>query len=216
HTPGAAPVTNDDDVEEQRYLGRLLDRLETLRAETRTRLDHVLRGSGGTPQARSERESFARLYSGELAAYNAANLGLYFGRLDMEDGEVRHIGRVGLRDDDEEGTPLLLDWRAEHSRPLQPAKTARPEATNRPPALPLRLDCRAEHSRPSYLATTARPEGTHRRRHLRTVGRRVIGVHDEYLSAPADGNLPSGHEDVVGESALLEALDSARSSHMTD
>ena len=178
-------MTNDDVVEEQRYLGRLLDRLETLRAETRTRLDHVLRGSGGTPQARSERESFARLYSGELAAYNAANLGLYFGRLDMEDGEVRHIGRVGLRDDDEEVTPLLLDWRAEHSRPF-------------------------------YLATTARPEGTHRRRHLRTVGRRVIGVHDEYLSAPADGNLPSGHEDVVGESALLEALDSARSSHMTD
>src|SRR5699024_6511964 len=185
HTPRGAPVTNDDVVEEQRYLGRLLDRLETLRAETRTRLDHVLRGSGGTPQARSERESFARLYSGELAAYNAANLGLYFGRWDMEDGEVRHIGRVGLRDDDEEVTPLLLDWRAAHSRPF-------------------------------YLATTARPEGTHRRRHLRTVGRRVIGVHDEYLSAPADGNLPSGHEDVVGESALLEALDSARSSHMTD
>src|SRR5699024_1336856 len=185
HTPRGAPVTNDDVVEEQRYLGRLLDRLETLRAETRTRLDHVLRGSGGTPQARSERESFARLYSGELAAYNAANLGLYFGRLDMEDGEVRHIGRVGLRDDDEEVTPLLLDWRAEHSRPF-------------------------------YLATTARPEGAHRRRHLRTIGRRVIGVHDEYLTAPADGEIPEDHDDVVGESALLEALDAARSGHMTD
>lgn len=117
--------------EEQRHLGRLLDRLEELRADTRTRLDAVLRDSGGTPQARSERESFARLYSSELTAFNAANLGLYFGRLDMEDGEVRRIGRVGLRDDDEDLTTLLLDWRADHSRPFYLATTARPEGAHR-------------------------------------------------------------------------------------
>ncbi|AWH91950.1 HelD family protein [Dietzia lutea] len=179
-------MTGHDAVdEEQRHLGRLLDRLEELRADTRARLDAVLRTSGGTPQARSERESFARLYSSELAAFSAANLGLYFGRLDMGDGEVRRIGRVGLRDDDEDLTTLLLDWRADHSRPF-------------------------------YLATTARPEGAHRRRHLRTIGRRVIGIHDEYLTAPEDGELPEDHDDVVGESALLEALDTARSGHMTD
>lgn len=171
--------------EEQRHLARLLDRLEELRTDTRARLDVVLRGTGGTPQARSERESYVRLYSAELAAYNAANLGLYFGRLDMQDGEVRRIGRVGLRDNDEDLTPLLLDWRADHSRPF-------------------------------YLATTARPEGAHRRRHLRTIGRRVIGIHDEHLTAPHEGELPAGNDDVVGESALLEALDAARSGHMTD
>lgn len=179
-------MTGDDAVaSEQRHLGRLLDRLEELRTGTRARLDEALSGAGGTPQARSERESFVRLYSAELAAYNAANLGLYFGRLDMDDGEVRRIGRVGLRDDDADLTPLLLDWRADHSRPF-------------------------------YLATTARPEGAHRRRHLRTIGRRVLGVHDEYLTAPADGRLPAGDDDVVGESALLEALDTARSGHMSD
>lgn len=172
-------------AEEQRYLGRLLDRLGELRAETRSRLEAALRAGGGTPQARSERESFVRLYSEELRAYTAADLGLYFGRLDMGDGEIRHVGRVGLRDEDEELTTMLLDWRAEHSRPF-------------------------------YLATTARPEGAHRRRHLRTAGRRVLGIHDEFLTAPGNGELPEDHDDVVGESALLAALDAARTDHMTD
>ena len=180
-----APDHGGDVQEEQRYLGRLLDRLQVLRDETRQALDRTLRAGGGTPQARSERESFVRLYTDELRAYAAADLGLYFGRLDMDDGDVRRIGRVGLRDDDEDLTPLLLDWRAENSRPF-------------------------------YLATTARPEGAHRRRHLRTIGRRVVGLHDEYLTAPADGRLPEDHDDVVGESALLAALDAARSGTMTD
>ena len=170
---------------EQEYLGRLIDRLEVLRTETRHKLERALRGGGGTPQARSERESFVRLYTDELRTYTAADMGLYFGRLDMEDGEIRRIGRVGLRDDDEDLTPLLLDWRAENSRPF-------------------------------YLATTARPEGAHRRRHLRAIGRRVIALHDEYLTAPADGPIPEDHDDVVGESALLATLDAARSSTMSD
>src|SRR5688500_20251264 len=36
--------------------------------------------------------------------------GLVFGRLDLRDGETRHIGRLGLRD--EEYHPLVIGWRA--------------------------------------------------------------------------------------------------------
>ena len=45
-----------------------------------------------------------------LRALDAEYEGLVFGRLDLRDGEVRHIGRLGLRDVDYE--PLVIDWRA--------------------------------------------------------------------------------------------------------
>ncbi|MDI6099349.1 AAA family ATPase [Actinoplanes sp. NEAU-A12] len=50
-----------------------------------------------------------------------ASEGLVFGRLDGADGSVRHVGRVGLRDDDESAEPLLLDWRAPAARPFYTA-----------------------------------------------------------------------------------------------
>ena len=46
----------------------------------------------------------------QLRALDAEAEGLVFGRLDFDDGETYHIGRLGLRDDDRE--PLLIDWRA--------------------------------------------------------------------------------------------------------
>jgi DNA helicase IV len=43
---------------------------------------------------------------------------LCFGRLDLADGDVHHIGRIGLREDDTERTPILIDWRADVARPF--------------------------------------------------------------------------------------------------
>ncbi|MFI6236825.1 HelD family protein [Micromonospora sp. NPDC050784] len=106
-----------------------------------------------------------------------AGEGLVFGRLDGRDGTVRHVGRVGLRNDGEDDEPLLVDWRAPAARPF-------------------------------YTATAVDPQGQARRRHIRTTGSTVVGVDDE----PLDGTTTA---ELVGEGALLAALDQRRTGHMS-
>ncbi|MGV9827532.1 HelD family protein [Gordonia sp. NPDC003429] len=182
-SPSARPETRTDD--EQDHLDRVYARLDRMRANTRRRLSDTLRESDGTPQALSERESYERMYVDDLAKFDAAEHNLYFGRLDLDDGEVRRIGRIGILDDDRDDTTLLLDWRA----PL---------------------------SRAFYLATPASPEHVVRRRHIRTRNRRVRAVNDEFLTAGEGSVDDFGHGDVVNESALVAALDAARTGEMTD
>ncbi|WP_157501945.1 hypothetical protein, partial [Leucobacter celer] len=50
--------------------------------------------------------------------------GLVFGRLDLTDDEVRHIGRIGVRDADYE--PLVIDWRARAAEPFYRATPSDP------------------------------------------------------------------------------------------
>ena len=165
--------------EEQTHLDAVYGRLDRMRANTRRRLAATLRESAGTPQALSERESYERMYVDDLAKYDAAEHNLYFGRLDLDDGETRRIGRIGVLDDDDGDTTLLLDWRA----PL---------------------------SRAFYLATPAAPEEVARRRHIRTRNRGVREVNDEFLTAGEASIDESAHGDVVNESALVAALNAAR------
>ncbi|MFI7282550.1 HelD family protein [Micromonospora chersina] len=106
-----------------------------------------------------------------------AREGLVFGRLDGLDGSVRHVGRVGLRNDGEDSEPLLVDWRAPAARPF-------------------------------YTATAVDPQGQARRRHIRTTGSVVVGVDDE----PLDGTMTT---ELVGEGALLAALDERRTGRMS-
>ncbi|GAB2623857.1 AAA family ATPase [Pseudactinotalea suaedae] len=73
---------------------------------------------------------------------------------------------------------------------------------------PLVLDWRAEAARPFYTATALEPQGLVRRRHIRTEGARVIGVDDEDLTR--DGSAGG----LVGEAALLSALDERRTGRM--
>ncbi|CAM3145938.1 DNA helicase IV [Williamsia muralis] len=171
---------------EQRHLDRVYGRLDRMRRNTQSRLASALRDTGGTPQARSERESYERLYTDDLTKFDAAEHNLYFGRLDLETGEVRRIGRIGILDDDEQDSTLLLDWRAPMSRPF-------------------------------YLATPASPEGVQVRRHIRTRNRKITAVNDERLDmTELEDADTTGHGDVVNESALINALNAARTGHMTD
>lgn len=72
---------------------------------------------------------------------------------------------------------------------------------------PLVLDWRAAAARPFYTATAVEPQGQARRRHIRTEDSRVVGVDDEVLYGTGDGEL-------VGEGALLAALDERRTGRM--
>ncbi len=105
-------MTRQREIErEQAVVTRLYQRLDEVRDATRARLTEVRRrGGSGTPQARSERDAFAALYEDRLTALDAVESGLCFGRLDRDDGESLHIGRIGLSDERHES--MLVDWRA--------------------------------------------------------------------------------------------------------
>src|SRR5918998_2841126 len=102
-----------------------------MRAYAKKRLHKVLLETGGTPQARSERESFSQLYSEDLAKYDAAENGLCFGRIDVTDEAPRYVGRIGILDEDNDFETLLLDWRAPLARPFYLATTATPDSVTR-------------------------------------------------------------------------------------
>lgn len=192
---GAPERNREFEIEqEQAYLSVLYDRLDGMRQYAKNRLKTVLLETGGTPQARTERESFSQLYNEDLTKYDAAEHGLCFGRIDLDgvdpevaEGEYRYIGRLGILDEKDDYATLLLDWRA----PL---------------------------ARPFYLATTAAPDGVTRRRHIRSRNRKVTTINDEYLDLDAAQRAGMVEADggVGSESALLSALNAARTGHMND
>ncbi|SNT25591.1 DNA helicase IV [Asanoa hainanensis] len=111
---------------EQKHVTSLYDRLDGMRALAETRLSGALSSTGGTPQARSQRESSVGMYTEQLAQLSAVESGLCFGRLDPESGAPLYIGRIGIFDEEGDYEPLLLDWRAPASRPFYLATAADP------------------------------------------------------------------------------------------
>lgn len=172
---------------EQSYVHLLYERLDAERELAARRLDEALRCTGGPPQAQAEREAATRTHSDRIAQLGAVEQGLCFGRLDF------------TRDHDGD-SPLYVgrlglfddddDYR------------------------PLLLDWRAPAARPFYLATAASPDGVYRRRHIRTLTRKVVGVDDEVLELDAAQH--SDHLGLAGEAALLAALERRRTGEMSD
>jgi DNA helicase IV len=113
---------------ERAYVGGLYSRLDELRDEAQRQLEAVRRSNpGGTHQNRSERDSFARIYEDRIAQLRQIDERLAFGRLELgTEGEstLRYIGRIGLRDEDQQ--PLLLDWRVPQARAFYQATAATP------------------------------------------------------------------------------------------
>jgi DNA helicase IV len=128
-----ADELGDDGLDHERaYVAVLYDHLDARRADTARRLETVLHAETvGTPQALTERDAAAAMYTDRLAALRAAEHGLAFGRLDIEGGERRYVGRLGLLDEEREYEPLLMDWRAPAARPFYTATAASPEGVRR-------------------------------------------------------------------------------------
>jgi len=124
-------TTTDDEIAlEQRQVDVVYGRLDELRAQARARLAAVRReGPTGSPQNRSERDAFATLYEDRVAQLEAVEERLVFGRLDLDDGATRYVGRIGLTDPEQ--TPLLTDWRAPAARAFYRATAAHPDGVRR-------------------------------------------------------------------------------------
>ena len=148
-------------------------------------------GAGGTHQARLERDAAADLTRRRLAALDLGSTPLCFGRLDLEP----------------EPGPDAADGRLYY--------VGRIAVTDDDQA-PLIVDWRAPVSEPFYRATAVEPMDVIRRRHFLTRpgdGRELVGIDDEVFDqsqASASGLT------VVGEGALLAALDRERTGRMGD
>ncbi|MEU5824666.1 UvrD-helicase domain-containing protein [Streptomyces sp. NPDC047803] len=103
---------------EQEFVDRLHDRVDVLRGVAAEQVQDALTPVGTGQQAQLERDVLVAERSGLLAALNAVDGSLCFGRIDLSDGAAHHIGRIGIREDDAEHTPLLIDWRAPVARPF--------------------------------------------------------------------------------------------------
>lgn len=111
---------------EQRHVDTVYARLDALREDTQTKLDHIRKTNVGSGhQNRSERDAFATVYEDQLIRLRNAEEGLCFGRIDTHEGTTTYIGRIGISDPNH--TQLLMDWRAPASEPFYRATASHPE-----------------------------------------------------------------------------------------
>ncbi|KKK07437.1 helicase [Micromonospora sp. HK10] len=132
HSDVPGGLDQDDEIgREQEYVSMLYGRLDGMREQAARRLTEELRNTGGTQQARSQRDSAVGMYAEQVDRYSAVESGLCFGRLDGDDGSRRYIGRIGIFDTSGDYDPLLMDWRAPAARAFYLATAASPQGVRR-------------------------------------------------------------------------------------
>ena len=188
---------------EQEHLDRAVARLEQLRERAlRTERATLGRDQVGTPQSLYERDVQALAAAARRSDLDLAGEGLVFGRLDQTDGTVHHVGRLGLRTDDQD--PIVVDWRAPAAAPFYRATAADPQGVVRRRTITTRgprvrgvedelLDADAADALPgttvvgdgAFLAAVSRERGPRMRDIVSTIQREQ----DEAVRAPDDGAL---------------------------
>jgi DNA helicase IV len=224
-----------DLADEQEFLNRAHDGLESMRGEARQMLQGVLDlGKGGTFQSRTERDIVVRTSLARLEQLDIGDQALYFGRIDrFPEPEANHDS--GHENGHENGHGESGGPASNGQRPLlgESFHIGR-LAVSGPDHDPLVVDWRAPVAEPFYRATGLDPQGLARRRHLAVRGRAVLGLEDEYFAdptrAPGAPLLPVSDRDdesegerlltegmvLGGPGALLSALGQARTGHMGD
>ena len=110
---------------EQGYVDAAYARLASMRAAAeRVRAAYADVRQGGTHQARLERDIAWDVTQRRLADLDIGDSPLVFGRLDMEDADRWYIGRLAV--EDEQHTPLVVDWRAPVAEPFYRATAVAP------------------------------------------------------------------------------------------
>jgi UvrD-like helicase C-terminal domain/AAA domain len=124
-------VRGSEIAAEQRHLDRVYARLAVIRDEAaKLREEGFALASTGTNAALIDRDALVHHAARRMRDLDAEWGGLVFGRLDLAPangataGEVRHIGRLGLRDATYE--PLVIDWRAPAAAPFYQATPEAP------------------------------------------------------------------------------------------
>jgi DNA helicase IV len=189
-------VTEPELEAEQRHLDAAYARLDAMRRAAARVAEGYQVQEGGTLQARLEREAAEANTRRRLASLDIGDTPLCFGRLDLAP-EALNWGRDGAPVDPGAAGPFYIGR----------ISVAEDDLT------PLVVDWRAPVAEPFYRATAIEPMGVARRRHFQTHGRRLIGLDDEVFDA--DTAETSGLT-VVGEGALLAALDLERTGRMRD
>lgn len=179
-------MTRPSVPEEQQYLDAMYTRLAVMRADAVQRKADARFSSDGTPAGRFQRDALQYRYAEEVSMLTAAESKLCFGRIDDENAEHRHIGRMGLNDGTPERHQILIDWRAPSSAPFYTATALNP------------------------LGVIRRRHLQTRRRRITSVADEFLQASD--MGTPEDhDDLGS-----AGDSALLEALNAPRTGRMHD
>ncbi|MFE5935747.1 HelD family protein [Streptomyces sp. NPDC056470] len=124
-------MSTEEFRKEQQFITELYARLDDLRDQAEAAVGQALKTPWVGNQGRLERDVLVAEQSGVLGALNAGESGLCFGRLVFRDGRDHHIGRIGVRKDDPNRTPLVVDWRADVARPFYLATGYEPMGLSR-------------------------------------------------------------------------------------
>jgi hypothetical protein len=185
-------------ADEQTFVDRVYAQVESLRVSSKelAREGHG-RAAAGPAGGLVERDAMVYRADRQLRSLDAEAEGLVFGRLDFDDRETYHIGRLGLRDENRE--PLLIDWRAPAAAAFYRATPSEPMGVVRrrviisrgPEVVDLDDDVLAPDDvgdlrvlgEGALLAALRRSRGPHMRDIVTTIQREQ----DEAIRAPARG-----------------------------
>lgn len=165
---------------EQEFVDAVYRQLtESARSAEQLAAEGRARGQLGHEGGLVERDAMLFQAAKRIATLDAAHEGLVFGRLDMRTEIDPEPRYVGRIGLRDGNHDILL------------------------------IDWRAPAAAVFYQATPAEPRGVIRRRILRSVAEKVVGVEDDLLDAEVETDLP-----IVGEGALMAQLSRARDRSM--
>ncbi|MDP9021740.1 MAG: AAA family ATPase [Actinomycetota bacterium] len=116
--------------DEQRHVDRAYARLEELRRRAERRRQQALAAPVVTHADLVDRDAAAFQAAARVTSLSIGDTEpLVFGRLDRDDGETYHVGRVSVLSQDYE--PLVVDWRSDVAAAFYRATLADPQGVRR-------------------------------------------------------------------------------------